>query len=150
MLDRDSVDEMVRTLGRKMGVVDVETQFLEQLFDLSGGHPFVARMLAGAAYERRQYPDELHLDDLREGIAELEDDDVLGNFFSENFWLPLNTAEQRLLVAVADGKPLEGSPGARASLRRQGLIVDGRIPIGAFAEWITRSQSAGRKLAAAG
>lgn len=150
LLDRESVDEMVRTIGRMMGVVDIETVFLEQLFALSGGHPFVARMLAGAAHKRRQNPEELHLNDLLEGIAELEDDDVLGNFFSENFWSPLDPAEQRLLLAVADGKPLEGSPAARASLRRQGLIVDGRISIGAFADWIHRGQSADRKLAATG
>ncbi len=147
LLDRDSVDEMVRTIGRMMGVFDVETPFLEELFDLSGGHPFVARTLAGAAYEWSKTSDELHLEDLRQGVAELEDDDVLGNFFAENFWSSLDEDEQHLLVAAAWGQPEEGRRDARASLIHQGLLLGGQIPIATFVDWIRRSQGAGEKRA---
>lgn len=150
LLTRESVDEMIRTIGRMMGVIHVETPFLEELFHLSGGHPFVARTLASAAYQQRGKQDRLQLEDLHEGLAELEDDDVLGNFFDENFWAPLDGEERRLLVATADGAFSNDCPRARASLKRQGLVVDGKIPIAAFADWISRYQGGGAEKVAAG
>jgi hypothetical protein len=150
LLARKSVDEMIGTIGRMMGVGFVEMHFLEELFDLSGGHPFVARTLASAAYKQRRRQDRLLLDDLHEGLAELEDDDVLGNFFDENFWLPLDGEERRILAAVASGESPNGSPKARASLKRQGLVDRSRIPIAAFADWILRYQADSAMKAATG
>lgn len=150
LLARESINEMIRTIGRMMGVVHVGTPLLEKLFNLSGGHPFVARTMASAAYKQRAMQDSLQLDDLHKGLAELEDDDVLGNFFDENFWSPLDGEERRLLVAAAGGAPPNGSSKARASLKRQGLVVGGKIPIAAFADWIHRHQGVNAERAAAG
>ena len=106
------------------------------------GHPSIARTLAGAAYQHRHDSDRLQLKDLETGLEELEDDDVLGSFFAENFWGPLSEEERQYLAGIVTGETMH-NPAVRASLRQQGLILDGRSPVGAFADWIRIGLAAG-------
>jgi hypothetical protein len=123
-----------------MGAPDVEEAVIDHVHGLSGGHPWVARTIAAAAWERHATPDRLVADDVERGLDQLYDDDTLGHFFKTNFWADMTGPEQDTLVQVAARSPAAIAPDVRASLRRQGLLVDGTIPIAAFAEWIVDTQ----------
>ena len=118
----------------------MEEAVIDGVYRRSGGHPWVARTIAGAAWQRRAASDTLAAGDLDRGLEQLDDDDVLGHFFKTNFWADMTPLEQDALVHVARGAATAPPAEIRASLRRQGLLVDGAIPIAAFAEWIVDHQ----------
>jgi hypothetical protein len=140
LLDRAAIAEMVQTLARMMGTSRVEEAVIDGVYRRSGGHPWVARTIAGAAWQQRAASDTLAAGDLDRGLEQLDDDDVLGHFFKTNFWADMTALEQDALVQVARGAATAPPAEIRASLRRQGLLVDGAIPIAAFAEWIVDHQ----------
>ena len=142
LLTYAAVGDMIRTIGRMSGIYHVEQAFIDRLHHLSGGHPFVARTLASAAYQHRRDADHLRQIDLDAGLEDLEDDDVLGSFFAENFWGPLSKQEQRYLIGMVTGKAVR-NPAARAALRQQGLVHEGRMPIEAFADWLRMGLATG-------
>jgi TIR domain-containing protein/conflict system STAND superfamily ATPase len=139
LLLREAVDEMITSIGRAMGVTIVDEDFLQRVFALAGGHPFVTRLLAGAAYRRRSGDRaRLSLDDLWNGLDDLNERDALGSFFRENLWGELREGERRLLMDHVAGSVSAGAgdEAERAFLRALGLVADGKIPIELFASWV--------------
>lgn len=128
--------EMLARLGRMMGISSVRHPFGLEVLELSGGHPYLARTMAGAAAACRHDPSTLDLRDLAAGLEELEEDDELGDFFRQNFWQPLSAAEREYLLHVAHGEPPPDDRVSRASLKHQGLVTKNVIGIGAFRRWI--------------
>jgi hypothetical protein len=147
LLEVDAVDEMIRSLCHAMGVWKVDRRLGPAVFQLSGGHPALVRMLAGASYRRRKDGEHLRSADLPNGLDDLADNNMLGSFFAENFWGPM-TEPERQIVTRASATPPRGilsrrvpasdevDAEARAALAGQGLLRDGRIAVGAFAEWV--------------
>jgi len=138
LLSRERNEEMLRTLSHMHGIEEIEAEMIEETFRLSGGHPFLARTIAGATFEFRASPKDLTRSDLDAGLEELDDDARLDSFFEECFWNPLTSAERDELVATALGHPSTHDRRARASLKQQGLVIRGTIPIAAFSDWVER------------
>ena len=136
LLAAEHVDDMVVTLAEQQGTARIEEGFSARLHALSGGHPWVARSIAAAATEVVVQPGMLHVQDLDAGLNLLYEEDTLGNFFRQNFWAMLDPAERSFLLAVASGKGPPRNSRVRAQLRSQGLFLDGKVPIGAFEEWL--------------
>lgn len=147
LLGQDAVGEMIRSLCRAMGVWDVDEQLGREVFQLSGGHPALVRMLAGASYGHRKSTQQLQTTDLSRGLDELAERNQLGSFFEENFWIPMTKTEQQVIVEASalspDAEAFRLPPAgigavaeARAALAGQGLLRDGRVAVGAFAAWV--------------
>jgi len=139
LLSREAVDEMISSIGRAMGITTVDGNFLQQVFALAGGHPFVSRLLAGAAYRCRSGDRaRLSVEDLNNGLDDLNERDALGSFFRENLWGELRDSERRLLSDHVGGCTSAGAgdEAAHAFLRALGLLDRGTIPIGLFASWV--------------
>jgi TIR domain len=148
LLSRSAIEEMLHSIARAMGISTVSTSSIQRLYDDAGGHPFLTRMIAGAAYRKRHHTAELTDDDLSAALDDLADRDLLGTFFRENLWGELRQGEREELRAAAKsarnllGASLlraikaGGKHPHRALLTALGLIRDDRIPIGLFAEWL--------------
>src|SRR5262249_54650143 len=152
LLSHHAVGELVRVIGNASGVKRVHTSYVDELFSMSGGHPSVTRMIAGASYKMRKNSAELALDDLREGLDEMANVDALGFFFRNNLWALMTKEEKETLSRAANrsmaqkitaglrglfGKAERGhDPEAVANLNGQGILCDGKITIGALSEWI--------------
>ena len=146
---------MVVSIGRAMGVEAVSEAFTDQLYAFSGGHPSLARLIAGKAYEARATPARLDEADLAAGLETLHRFDEIGSFFKQNLWLPMTPAEQELILAVAlqgEQAPVNADPESRASLLGQGILAmdaQGRpsIPIDGFREWLLQRAAPVRRQA---
>ena len=149
LLGEDAVDAMIRSLGKAMGVWDVDRRLTRAAFGLSGGHPALVRLIAGASHRVRRDADRLKIDDLHSGLQSLSESNLLGSFFSENFWGPMTEVEQRVLVQASAGQRRrwwrrrtprvsgdEVEAEARATLTGQGLLRDDSVAVGAFADWL--------------
>jgi hypothetical protein len=140
---------MVRTLGREMGVDKVEPDFATELFDLSGGHPSLARTLAAEAYRQRRELDRLAVGDLHSGLDLLEDGGQIGFFLHNNLWQMMTVSEREVLSDLAGtGRRRPVSPRweldqARAGLTAQGLVDVGRIRISLLASWLRENPGVG-------
>jgi hypothetical protein len=49
LLSKEAIREMCESIGRMMGILGIEPGFADRLYRLSGGHPYFARTVAGAA-----------------------------------------------------------------------------------------------------
>ena len=149
LLGEDAVDEMIRSLCNAMGVWDVHRRVSHTIFELSGGHPALVRMLSGASYRARRDPRRLQVSDLRRGLDSLAESNLLGSFFAENFWGPMTEPEKQVIVEAAARqhrwlRPWSAvrAPGgeaeaeARAALAGQGLVRDEHVAVGAFGDWV--------------
>jgi hypothetical protein len=147
LLGVDAVDEMIRSLCHAMGVWNVDRRLGRAVFRLSGGHPALVRMLAGASYRRRKDSHHLRSADLPHGLDDLAESNLLGSFFAENFWGPMTEPERQIMTGASATRPRgifsrraqagdEVDAEARAALIGQGLLRDGRVAVGAFADWI--------------
>jgi len=148
-LSEQATGKMIDAIGRTMGIRSVDEAFHGELFDLSGGHPYIARTIAGAAAGCRSDSDTLGERDLHRGLEQLDDDDELGDFFEQNFWQPLSDPEREYILCLVRG----GSPKARsisASLKHQGLIHDGEVHIRAFRDWLVEMHGADAERLAVG
>jgi hypothetical protein len=139
-------------LARESGVTRVSKAYIERLYSLSGGHPAIARMIAGASYEERADIDALSIRDLRKGLAELALMDKLGYFIRGNLWEQMTPEEQAVLLKASRNsvfryvlsgmRRLSGMPAAKlfpeatANLYSQGILRDGKIIIGALRTWL--------------
>ena len=144
LLTRDAVDEMITSIGRAMGITAVDPEFMKRVFTLAGGHPFLSRLLAGAAYRLRS-GDRARLSraDLERGLGHLAERDTIGSFFRENLWGELRDRERTLLTDyVAGNSPASDAHAERAFLGALGLLDDDTIPIELFAEWIANRMAA--------
>jgi hypothetical protein len=152
LLTQYSVGELVRGIGSAIGVNHVQDAYIDKLFSLSGGHPSITRMIAGATYKSRFKPDELSLKDIDAGLADMAAYDALGFFFRGNLWGLLTDDEKAALRNVAKSSDLQKLaskmarfigmrtvaryPEASANLKALGLLQNGRIGIGSFHDWI--------------
>ncbi|MEU4445127.1 toll/interleukin-1 receptor domain-containing protein [Actinosynnema sp. NPDC050801] len=142
MLDGDAVDEMVLSLAGAMGVDVVGTDFVGELFELTGGHPSLVRTLAGEAYRQRRRPYELAVEGLRAGLDRLEDTDAVGFFLRNNLWQLMTPVEREVVLAVVHDRPVPefvpraAERQARAALRAQGLVDGDGVRIGLFRQWL--------------
>jgi hypothetical protein len=152
LLSQFAVGELVRVIGSASGITRVESAYVDELYTLSGGHPSITRMIAGASHKARQKSNELTLADLHAGLDEMAGSDVLGAFFRANLWGLMTNEEKASLRGVADGsifKWLRAKvgfatrsprqppyPEAAANLSDQGILRDGKIAIGSFDEWL--------------
>lgn len=136
LLEVRAVNRMVTSLGARMGIEVFEDDFLVKLNSLSGGHPFIARVIASHAVTDRAEESRLELEDLAPALDRIEEFDKLGSFFRANFWAPLSDQERAVLVAAARRERLPEDREAKASLRYQSLIVGEHVSIPAFAEWL--------------
>nr|WP_230416267.1 TIR-like protein FxsC [Micromonospora tarapacensis] len=148
LLDAEALTEMVHSLAREMGVTEVTTGFTERLFRLSGGHPSLARTLAGESYRCRQDATLLTGADLDAGLDQLEESDAVGYVLRNNLWDFMTVGERHVLEALArPGRKPSNRRGdwseAEATLRRQGLVTDQRIRIGLFEKWILDRDGSG-------
>jgi hypothetical protein len=94
--------------------------------------------VAAAAY-KKGHP--LDVTSLGDGLAQLEDLNVLGAFFEENLWGELRDDERKLLtshlVAPADVTTTAATSASdRATLAALGLLKGDRIPISLFERWL--------------
>jgi hypothetical protein len=142
MLDGDAVVEMVLSLAGAMGVDVVGTDLLDELVDLTGGHPSLVRTVAAEAYRQRRRPYELAVEDLRAGLDRLEDTDAVGFFLRNNLWQLMTPVEREIVLAVVRDRPVPGfvpraaEKQARAALRAQGLVDGDGVRIGLFRQWL--------------
>jgi hypothetical protein len=147
LLGADAVDEMIQSLCHAMGVWNVDRRLGRAVFQLSGGHPALVRMLAGASYRRRKDGEHLRSADLPHGLDDLAENNLLGSFFAENFWGPMTEPERQIMTGASATDPGgtlsrrapaadEVDAEARAALVGQGLLRDGRVAVGAFADWV--------------
>ncbi len=139
MLNTTELDDLVRSIGRMMGIRKVEPNFISELHSFTGGHPALARLIAAAACELRQDEEALCVADLEAGLDQLAETWQVEDFFEENLWLPLSAAEQKILhtlITQPGHVPSRWERRLRAGLRSQGYIVGNSISIGGFAEWL--------------
>jgi hypothetical protein len=140
LLNREVLETMVSTLAGEMGVDDIEPGFTARLYDLTGGHPSLARTVAGEAYRQRSIRTRLTEPDLQAALDRLADNDELGYFVRSNLWQPMTVPERQILTALSGGRPptVGGDElvQAEATLRRQGLIDGDRVCIGLLARWV--------------
>jgi TIR domain len=147
LLGEEAVDEMIRSLCHAMGVWNVDRRLGRAVFRLSGGHPALVRMLAGASYRCRKGGQHLRSADLPRGLDDLAESNLLGSFFAENFWGPMTEPERQIITGACSTRPRgilsrrasagdEVDAEARAALVGQGLLRDGRVAVGAFADWV--------------
>jgi energy-coupling factor transporter ATP-binding protein EcfA2 len=147
-----AVDELVRVIGGAIGIKNVNAAYIDELFSLSGGHPSITRMIAGASYRARLKSYELSREDIQEGLKEMADKDSLGFFFRNNLWGLMTSDEKATLLDVAKSSMLKslrsrlrllfGKPRGRsnseafANLVAQGILHDRKITIGSLRDWI--------------
>ena len=147
LIDAGAVDAMIRSLGTAMGVRDVDRRLTHAIFRLSGGHPALVRILAGASHRTRRDPQRLELGDLRSGLESLAETNLLGSFFGENFWGPMTETEQRVIVQATGSRrwlrrlapraqDSDAEAEARSSLTGQGLLRGDSVAVAAFADWL--------------
>ncbi|GAB3000223.1 toll/interleukin-1 receptor domain-containing protein [Saccharothrix stipae] len=142
MLDGDAVEEMVVSLSGAMGVEPPGSDFVGELFDLTGGHPALVRTVAAEAYRQRRRPYELVARDLHAGLDRLEDTDAVGFFLRNNLWQLMTPVEREVVLAVVHDRPVpEFVPRAAerqalAALRAQGLVDGDGVRIGLFRQWL--------------
>lgn len=142
--------EMVQGIARAMGVLNVDPGFSDRLHRFSGGHPAFARLLAGAAYDRRRTAGELGGADLDAGIAELQGLGELDTFFRKTLLEPMADEERDLAIQVAQQGSVTDDPddAAQMSLRRQGLLARSptglRFAIEGFDRWMARHHPSAR------
>jgi hypothetical protein len=151
------VQDMVTRLAARMGVTSVDERFAVELHAFTGGHAYLTRLLAGAAWSGRQRRDRIASADLHAGLRQLEKEATLRRFYEENLWAPLLNAERQALIEMLP-KPWwrtlfsrgRRDSNASASLRAQGLVSDSGITIAGFAAWLQGLSSAELHLATRG
>ncbi|HEY2575377.1 MAG TPA: toll/interleukin-1 receptor domain-containing protein [Streptosporangiaceae bacterium] len=146
LLDERALGDMVESLARAMGVDVVTTGFIAGLSAMTGGHPSLARSIAGEAYRQRQQRHRLTDDDLVSGLSQLDDDGGISFFLRNNLWQLMTQAEREVMVHLAhDRVPSPSGPAgigrialdeAHSTLRAQGLVDGGKVRIGLFGQWI--------------
>jgi hypothetical protein len=145
LLDERALGDMVESLARAMGVDVVTTGFLSGLFALTGGHPSLARSIAGEAYRQRQQRHQLTTADLSLGLGHLEDEGAISYFLRNNLWQLMTPAEREVMVHLAHDHSPSPHPGgagrlaleeAHSTLRAQGLVDHERVRVALFAQWV--------------
>lgn len=146
LLDRDAIAEMVESVGRAMGVDGVARTFIDRLFELSGGHPSLARSVAGEAFRQRQSTHRLVKADLDAGVNALHDADVIGFFIRNNLWQLMTAAERAVIASLTQRASARWSDSdiisrsiyeeAYSTLRSQGIVDNTNVKIGLFESWI--------------
>jgi energy-coupling factor transporter ATP-binding protein EcfA2 len=142
LLDQAALMDMVGTLSREMGVDKLERDFASELFDLTGGHPSLARTLAAEAHRQRRDLDRMTTADLYSGLERLKDGGQIGYFLHNNLWQMMTISEREVvsgLTGIGHDRPV--SPRweldqARASLTAQGLVEADHIRISLLKRWL--------------
>ena len=143
LFDWNATKEMTKTIGAAMDI-EVDDKFVEELHRLSGGHPSFSRSVAAEASRRRSARRRLTVKDLSVAVQVMLENGKVDAFLKSNIWDPLTPAEKQVVIAMVHG----GVRGRRnididfqlrqaeQNLREQGLIDDGRLTLGALANWI--------------
>jgi hypothetical protein len=134
LLDADSVATMTSALGRATGVRTVTDEFHTELYRLTGGHPSLARMIAGGAHLEAT-GGVMDLGSLQRGLLQPKVTINVDEFFS-NLWR-MFTDEERAVLSGGDGDSV-ALRRAYASLREHGILGEDGITIGLLAERIER------------
>ena len=111
LLSRAALEDMVKSIGRAMGIGLVTSEFIEGLAAETGGHPFLSRLVAAAAYDRHT-DDRLDATSLSAGLAHIDDRNIAGDFFAENVWGELREDEKQVLLAYAGLTTMSQTVGA--------------------------------------
>jgi len=155
LLGAEAVDVMIRSLCNAMGVWDVDRRLSRSVFGLSGGHPALVRIIAGASFRSRKDPHRFRSSDLPIGLRLLAESNLLGSFFAENFWGPMTESEKQIMARTSTkgrswmsrwhsaGDPVgnEREAEARAALVGQGLLHGDSVAVGAFVDWVRARSS---------
>lgn len=148
-LETPAVAEMIESIARAMGTPDVAGRAVERVAALSGGHPWLIRLLAGTAYRRRADHGALRPADVEVALAELDENDAIGWFLRTNLWRPLTGSERAALLAVAAGrKPADRV--ALGSLVAQGLVRNGQLTCALLGDWLAEEMPQGFPAVTAG
>lgn len=129
------VGQMVRRLSFGMGVPTVDQDFIDYLYQLSGGHAFLSRHMAGYCCEQRATPDRLQRSDMERGQRFMDDRDFIGNFCAQNIWAMLEKEEQEALLFVVLGQGTPTKQGM-AGLRAMGILNENAIHMQVLKEWV--------------
>jgi CHAT domain-containing protein len=114
-LERDDCIQMIRNIGRQMGLV-YKDEAVAFVADVSGGHPFLARQLCSLAFQRLSRRGDVPLTHLQEtasrfirepGTSELLDEKGLwGEISSPDLWpQPQVVENQAVLKSLAETEP---------------------------------------------
>jgi tetratricopeptide (TPR) repeat protein len=114
-LERDDCIQMIRNIGRQMGLV-YSDEAVAFVADVSGGHPFLARQLCSMAFQQLGRHGDVPLSHLQEvagrfirepGTSELVDENGLwGEISSPDLWPQSQVVEnQAVLKSLAQTEP---------------------------------------------
>jgi hypothetical protein len=126
LLGKDAVAGMTTALSRAAGAGDVTGEFQSELYRLTGGHPTLARMVAGGAY-RATTTGVMDLSSLDQSLAQ-QDVTINVDEFLISLWRMLTDEERAVLRGGEPSSPPMRA--AYASLRAHGLIDDEGITVG--------------------
>ncbi|MEU8817165.1 NB-ARC domain-containing protein [Actinoplanes sp. NPDC048796] len=133
LLGKDAVAGMTTALGQAAGAGEVTAGFHDEMFRLTGGHPTLARMVAGGAY-RAMTTGVMDRASLERGLVE-HDVTINVDDFLTSLWRMLTDAERSVLRGAAPRSP--ATRAAYASLRAHGILDDRGIAIGLLADRVT-------------
>ncbi|HUY52617.1 MAG TPA: tetratricopeptide repeat protein [Streptosporangiaceae bacterium] len=146
LLDHEATGDMLESVARAMGVSAVSGDFIDKLFEMTGGHPSLARSIAAEAYRKRRNPERMDVADLVSGIAILDESDSIGFFIRNNLWQPMTPAEKRIAASLSRNWLARKIAGIRrsdpafeeahASLKSQGIVEGGAIRVGLLRQWM--------------
>src|SRR5260370_18250402 len=118
LLDQEATGDMLESVARAMGVSAVSRDFINKLFEMTGGHPSLARSIAAEAYRKPRNPERMDVADLASGIASLNESDSIGFFIRNNLWQPMTPAEKRIAASLSRNwlsRKIEGIPRSNLS-----------------------------------
>jgi hypothetical protein len=144
LFDRQATHEMITVIGAAMDVA-VEAEFIDQLHNLTGGHPSFSRSFAAEASRRQATLRRLTSVDLTSARQAMLENGTVDAFLQSNIWDPLTPAEKQVVSSLARGEDSVTASGTDAdhqlqqaefNLREQGLIVGRQVTMGALVTWL--------------
>ena len=103
----DETEHMIRTIAELMGTT-VEEGIAAKIHQLTGGHPYLSRLIAGYAYEARE-DGVMDTAALAAALDIIDQRWELGDFFEQNIWRMLTTEERAVLVHLAQSEEAAGA-----------------------------------------
>jgi len=78
--------------------IEIEDDAVKMVFDDSGGHPRLARLLSSAAYKHREGKVTITKEDYLKGVDWLQEEDGgIDDFIRENVWMHVSELERKVL-----------------------------------------------------
>jgi hypothetical protein len=151
LFDLGSTREMITGIGMAMGM-EVDDEFVCDLYRLTGGHPSFARSFAAEASRRRSNQRRLTPLDLDVALQAMLENGAIDAFLQSNIWNPMTAVEKRVLWAFAHGEgALESTEAgsdlrfewrqAVVNLRQHGLLNRDLVTMDILARWVRERQT---------